>query len=44
MVTALSMLHDLKDSDLFVKDIKNLTFDGIFILEHADLSLQKLFI
>ena len=32
------MFYDLKDPDLFVKDIKkNLHLDGIFILEHADL-------
>ena len=38
IISALSMFYDLKDPDLFVKDIKkNLHFDGIFILEHADL-------
>mgnify|MGYP002849426627 CR=1 FL=1 len=38
IVTALSMFYDLKNPNLFLKDLtKILHKDGIFILEHADL-------
>jgi len=38
VISALSMFYDLKDPDLFIKDVKKfLDNDGIFILEHADL-------
>jgi len=38
IITALSMFYDLPDPNKFLKDIKKiLDFDGVFILEHADL-------
>ena len=38
IVTALSMFYDLKNPNLFLKDLKKiLDKDGIFFLEHADL-------
>ena len=38
IISALSMFYDLRNPDLFVKDIKkSLHHDGVFILEHADL-------
>ena len=38
IISALSMFYDLREPDLFVKDIKKILHeDGIFILEHADL-------
>ncbi len=38
IVTALSMFYDLKNPNLFLKDLKKILHeDGIFFLEHADL-------
>ncbi len=38
IVTALSMFYDLKNPDLFLRDLKKILHqDGIFFLEHADL-------
>ena len=38
IITALSMFYDLPDPNKFLQDIKKvLDYDGIFILEHADL-------
>ena len=38
IISALSMFYDLKNPNLFVKDVKKVLHkDGIFILEHADL-------
>ena len=38
IITALSMFYDLKNPNLFIKDIKKILHkDGVFILEHADL-------
>ena len=39
-ITALSVFYDLHDPNKFIKDIKKILHpDGIFILEHADLTL-----
>ena len=38
IITALSVFYDLKNPNIFIKDIKKLLHkDGIFVLEHADL-------
>lgn len=38
IITALSMFYDLKNPNLFLKDLKKVLHkDGIFFLEHADL-------
>lgn len=38
IITALSMFYDLKNPNLFLKDLKKILHkDGIFFLEHADL-------
>ena len=43
VITALSMFYDLRNPNIFIKDIKKILHkDGVFILEHADLlSLLK---
>ncbi len=38
IISALSMFYDLKNPNLFIRDVKKILHkDGIFVLEHADL-------
>ncbi len=40
IITALSVFYDLKDPNLFIRNVKKILHkDGVFVLEHADLLL-----